>query len=58
MLKIKDLKVLERECKYWEKKYDDLLKKLDKFLEYFEFLKEKVRKFDVRNLNKKLKRRD
>lgn len=58
MLKIKDLKVLERECKYWEKKYDDLLKKLDKFLEYFEFLKEKVRKFDVRNLNKKLKCRD
>lgn len=56
--KIKDLKVLERECKQWEKKYDDLSKKLDKSLEHFELLKEKVRKLDARNSNKKLKRGD
>lgn len=33
-------------------------KKLDKSLEHFELLKEKVRKLDARHSNKKLKRRD
>jgi chromosome segregation ATPase len=58
MSETNDVKVLEKNCRQWEKKYKELSEKLDKTLESLDMLKEKVKKLDTRNTNKKLKRRD
>lgn len=54
----KEKKGLQRECKVWEQKFENMSAQLNNTLEELEEKRQKLSKLNTRNVNKKLKRRD